>query len=66
MLIIDAHLDLSMNGLQGNRDLLSSAYTIRAQEAGMPGKGQGTVAYPEMRRGPNCAEFRHPICSFNG
>lgn len=53
MLIIDAHLDLSMNALQWNRDLLLSAYTIRAQEQRTPGKGraQGTVALPEMRQG---------------
>lgn len=53
MLIIDAHLDLSMNALQWNRDLLLSAYTIRTQEQVVTGKGraQGTVAYPEMRRG---------------
>ncbi len=53
MLIIDAHLDLSWNALQGNRDLLRSAYTIRTQEAGTPGKGraQGTVAFPDMREG---------------
>ena len=53
MLIIDAHLDLSMNAIQGNRDLTQSVHTIRAQEAGVPGKGkgQGTVAYPEMRQG---------------
>ena len=57
MLIIDAHLDLSMNGLQGNRDLLSSTYTIRAQEAGIPGKGQGTVAYPDMRQGRIALSF---------
>ena len=57
MLIIDAHLDLSMNALQGNRDLLRSAYTIRTQEAGMPGKGQGTVAYPEMRQGRIALSF---------
>ena len=59
MLIIDAHLDLSMNALQGNRDLLSSAYTIRAQEAGMSGKGrtQGTVAFPEMRQGRIALSF---------
>ena len=29
MLIVDAHLDLSMNALQWNRDLLRSVYTIR-------------------------------------
>ena len=57
MLIIDAHLDLSMNALQGNRDLLRSAYTIRTQEVGMPGKGQGTVAFPEMRQGRIALSF---------
>ena len=53
MLIIDAHLDLSWNALQGNRDLLRSAYTIRTQEVGTLGKGraQGTVAFPDMRQG---------------
>jgi membrane dipeptidase len=53
VLIVDSHLDLSMNALQWNRDLLSSVYTIRAQEAFTPGKGRGlgTVAFPEMRRG---------------
>lgn len=53
MLIIDAHLDLSMNALQWNRDLLLSAYTIRTLEQRTSGKGraQGTVAFPEMRRG---------------
>ena len=46
MLIIDAHLDLSMNALQRNRNLLESAYTVRAKEFTTPGKGraQGTVA----------------------
>lgn len=53
MLIIDGHLDLSWNALQGNRDLTRSVYTIRAQENTTPGKGRGfgTVAYPDMRRG---------------
>ena len=53
MLIIDAHLDLSWNALQGNRDLLRSAYTIRTQEVSTPGKGraQGTVAFPDMCQG---------------
>ena len=57
MLIIDAHLDLSMNALQGNRDLLNSAYTIRTQESGMSGRGQGTVAYPDMRQGRIALSF---------
>jgi len=53
MLIIDAHLDLSMNAIQWNRDLLLSTYSIRTLEQRTPGKGraQGTVAFPEMRRG---------------
>ena len=52
MIIIDAHLDLSMNALQWNRDLLQSVYTIRVQESRMSekGRGQGTVAFPEMRQ----------------
>jgi membrane dipeptidase len=59
MLIIDAHLDLSWNALQWNRDLLNSAYTIRTQEARTAGKGRatGTVAFPEMRRGRVALSF---------
>ena len=53
MLIVDAHLDLSWNALQWNRNLLNSVYTIRTQEGGLSEKGraQNTVAFPEMRRG---------------
>jgi len=53
MLIIDSHLDLAWNSLQWNRNLQQSAYTIRAQESNLtdPGRGQGTVAFPEMRKG---------------
>ncbi len=53
MLVIDAHLDLAWNALQWNRNLLESAYTIRATENTVSGKGraQGTVALPELRRG---------------
>lgn len=53
MLIVDAHLDLAWNALQWNRDLLLPVHTIRVQEAAMPGKGRGlgTVALPDMRRG---------------
>lgn len=59
MLIIDAHLDLSMNALQWNRNLLDSVYTIRANEAKTPGKAraQGTVALPEMRAGRVAVSF---------
>ena len=53
MLIIDAHLDLSWNALQWNRDLKRAVYTIRTQENTTPGKGRGlgTVAFPELRQG---------------
>jgi len=53
MLIVDAHLDLSWNALQWNRDLQQPAAAIRATEAVQAGHGagQGTVALPDMRRG---------------
>ena len=53
MLIVDAHLDLAWNALQWNRDLQSSVHTIRARESALTGagRGQGTVALPEMRAG---------------
>src|SRR5580692_9149455 len=44
MFIIDAHLDLSMNAMEWNRD----------REKGMtdkPDRGKGTVSLPELRRG---------------
>ena len=53
MLIIDAHLDLAWNALQWNRNLQQSVHAIRTQEGNLtgPGRGQGTVALPEMRKG---------------
>ena len=53
MLIIDAHLDLAWNALQWNRDLQQSVYALRTQEHQLtgPGRGQNTVALPEMRKG---------------
>jgi membrane dipeptidase len=53
MLIIDAHLDLAWNALQWNRNLQDSVHAIREQESNLtgPGRGQGTVALPEMRKG---------------
>lgn len=68
MLLIDAHLDLSMNALQGNRDLLASAYTIRSREQKVagPGRGQGTVAFPEMRRGRVALSFATLIARSTG
>jgi membrane dipeptidase len=53
MLLIDAHLDLSMNALEWNRNLELSVSEIRHLEADMTqkGRGCGTVTLPEMRRG---------------
>jgi membrane dipeptidase len=53
MLLVDAHLDLGMNALQWDRDLTQEVTTIRALEGGIPGPGraQGTVSLPELRRG---------------
>lgn len=54
MLIFDAHLDLSMNALQWNRDLTRPLSEIRQGEKGLtdkPDRGNGTVCLPEMRRG---------------
>lgn len=53
MLLIDAHLDLAWNALQWNRDIQGSVSSIRTCESEWvgPGRGMGTVALPEMRRG---------------
>jgi membrane dipeptidase len=54
MFIVDAHLDLSMNAMEWNRDLTLSVAAIRAREKGMtdkPDRGKGTVSLPELRRG---------------
>ena len=54
MFTIDAHLDLSMNALEWNRDLTRPLAEINAREQGMtdkPDRGNGTVSLPELRRG---------------
>ncbi len=54
MLIFDAHLDLSMNALEWNRDFTRPIEEIRARESSLtdkPDLGRGTVSFPEMRRG---------------
>jgi membrane dipeptidase len=54
MLIFDAHLDLSMNALEWNRDLTRDIEEIRARERGQtdkPDRGNGTVSLGEMRKG---------------
>ncbi len=53
-LIVDAHLDLSMNAIEWNRDLTRPIDEIRVREAGKtdkPDRGRGTVSFPELRRG---------------
>ena len=54
MFIIDAHLDLSMNALEWNRDLRQPVSHLREREHGMtdkPDRGRGTVSLPDLRRG---------------
>lgn len=54
MFIVDAHLDLSMNAMEWNRDLRRSIEEIRARERGMtdkPDRGNNTVCFPELRAG---------------
>jgi membrane dipeptidase len=54
MFTIDAHLDLSMNAMEWNRDLTRPLAEINAREQGMrdkPDRGNGTVSLPELRKG---------------
>ncbi len=53
-MIIDAHLDLSMNAMEWNRDLRNSVFEIRESEKNLhdkPDRAKGTVAFPELRKG---------------
>ncbi len=53
MLVFDAHLDLSLNALEYNRDLRMTVDQIRQDEQGMDdlkGRSRGTVTFPEMRK----------------
>ena len=54
MFTIDAHLDLSMNAMEWNRDLRQPIEIIRQREAGLtdkPDRSNGTVSFPELRKG---------------
>ena len=54
MFTIDAHLDLSMNALEWNRDLRRSVHDIREREKGTndkPDRAKGTVSLPALRQG---------------
>ena len=53
-MILDAHLDLSMNAVDWNRDLRTDIVTLRNFEKDLkdlPGRGQNTVTFQEMRKG---------------
>ncbi len=52
--IFDAHLDLSMNAMEWNRDLRLPVHEIRQMEKGMrdkPDRSNNTVSLPAMREG---------------
>ena len=54
MFIIDAHLDLSMNALEWNRDLRLPVQQINERENTLtdkPDRGKATVSLPELRKG---------------
>lgn len=54
MFIIDAHLDLSMNALEWNRDLRRPVSEINKREKNLtdkPDRGKAVVSLPELRRG---------------
>jgi len=54
MFIVDAHLDLSMNAMEWNRDLMETVEEIRKTETGLtdkPDRGKGTVSLPALRAG---------------
>ena len=54
MFIIDAHLDLSMNALEWNRDLTLPVSEINRRELGLsdkPDRANATVSLPELRKG---------------
>lgn len=53
-MVIDAHLDLSMNAMEWNRDLRKPVFEIREREKNLhdkPDRANGTVAFPELRKG---------------
>lgn len=54
MFTIDAHLDLSMNAMEWNRDLQKTVNEINQREKGMtdkPDRGNATVSLPQLRKG---------------
>lgn len=54
MFIVDAHLDLSMNAMDWNRDTKKPVAEIREREKGLtdkPDRGRNTVSLPALREG---------------
>jgi membrane dipeptidase len=54
MLLVDAHLDLSMNAMEWNRDLTRPISEIREREKNLtdkPDRGKGVVSFEELRKG---------------
>src|SRR5689334_10519087 len=54
MFIVDAHLDLSMNAMEWNRDYRKPINEIREREKNMkdkPDRGLNVVCFPELRKG---------------
>lgn len=54
MFTVDAHLDLSMNAMEWNRDLRRPIEEIRSREKGMtdkPDRGKNVVSFSELRKG---------------
>ncbi|WP_186757501.1 dipeptidase [Echinicola salinicaeni] len=54
MFTVDAHLDLSMNALEWNRDLTQTVEAINSREDGLddkPDRGKSTVSLPALREG---------------
>ena len=52
--IVDAHLDLSMNAMDWNRDLTQTLTHIRSRESDMtdtPDRGKSTLSFEEMKKG---------------
>ena len=52
--IFDAHLDLSMNAMEWNRDLRKPLHQINSLEKGLtdkPGRENATISFEEMRKG---------------
>ncbi|WP_184543492.1 dipeptidase [Mucilaginibacter sp. FT3.2] len=54
MFVIDAHLDLSMNALEWNRDLTRPLAELNSREEGLtdkPDRARAVVTLPELRKG---------------